>query len=74
MSKIKKLSETRKPRLANRRVRDELVKNSMFLWELAKMIDVSEATITRMMREELPVDRQDELIDLIRKGAKRDDN
>lgn len=74
MSKIKKLSETRKPRLANRRVRDELVKNSMFLWELAKLIDVSEATITRMMREELPVDRQDELIDLIRKGAKRDDN
>lgn len=74
MSKIKKLSETRKPRLANRRVRDELVKNSMFLWELAKMIDVSEATITRMMREELPVDRQDELIDLIRKGAKCDDN
>ena len=60
--------------MRNKRVRDELVKNQMFLWELAKLIGVSEATITRMMREELPDARQDELIELIRKGAKRDDN
>ena len=74
MSRIKKLSEVRKPSLANRRVRDELVRCQMYLWELAKMIRVSEATMTRMMREELPDARQDELIDLIRKGAKHDDN
>ena len=58
----------------NKRIREELVRNQMFLWELAKMIGVSESTMTRMMREELPDARQDELIDLIRKGAKRDDN
>lgn len=74
MSRIKKMSEVRKPSLANRRVRDELVRCQMYLWELAKMIGVSEATMTRMMREELPDARQDELIDLIRKGAKCDDN
>ena len=62
----KKLSEVS---MTNKRVRDELIRNGMFLWKLAKLMDVSEASVTRMMREELPADRQDELIDLIRKGA-----
>lgn len=67
MSKrIKKLSEVS---MTNKRVRDELIRNGMFLWKLAKLMGVSEASVTRMMREELPEDRQDELIDLIRKGA-----
>ena len=71
MSRIKKMSEVKRPRLANRRVRDELVRCQVYLWELAKMIGVSEATMTRMMREELPDARQDELIDLIRKGGEQ---
>lgn len=58
----------------NKRLRKELIKNRMFLWELAKLMGVSESTITRMMRDELPEARQDELIDLIRKGANSDDN
>ena len=67
MSKrIKKLSDVN---VTNKRVRDELIRNGMFLWKLAKLMNVSEASVTRMMREELPKDRQDELIDLIRKGA-----
>lgn len=70
-NRIKKLSEVT---VTNKRVRDELLRNGMFLWKLAKLLNVSEASVTRMMREELPADRQDELIDLIRKGAKHSDN
>lgn len=68
--RIKKMSEVK---VTNKRVRDELIRNGLFLWQLAKRMGVSEASVTRMMREELPDARQDELIDLIRKGAKRDD-
>lgn len=74
MSRIKKLSEVRKPCLANRRVRDELMRCDMYLWELANLLNVSESTMTRMMRKELPAEYQDELIDLIRKGARRGGN
>lgn len=70
-NKIRKMSEVS---MTNKRVRDELIRNGMFLWKLAKLMGVSEASVTRMMREELPAERQDELIDLIRKGAKRNDN
>lgn len=74
MARIKRLSEVRKPTLANKRVRDELMRCDMYLWELASLLNVSEATVTRMMRKELPAEYQDELIDLIRKGACRGGN
>ncbi len=55
---------------ANQRVREELAKQNMYLWELAVLLGVSEPTITRMMRKELPEQRQNELVELIKKGGK----
>lgn len=57
----------------NQLVRDELAKHGLFLWQLGKIINVSESTITRMMREELPEDEQRKLVELIRKESEKHD-
>lgn len=50
----------------NKRIREELAKHGLFLYQLGKLLNVSEASVTRMMREELPKEEQDRIIELIR--------
>lgn len=49
-------------------IRNALAKKNMTQWELAVLLGVSEPTITRWMRQELPEERQREIIALIEKG------
>jgi len=56
----------------NTRVRNALKEQNMYLWELAQLLGVSEATITRKMRTELPEDEQNNLIEFIKKEGKND--
>ena len=55
---------------ANMSIRNALAERKMPLWQLAVLAGVSEPTIVRWMRTELPEERQKELIALIEKGEK----
>lgn len=56
----------------NQRVREELKKRNMYLWELGVLLGISESTITRLMRTELPDDEQDKLITTIRESVTKE--
>lgn len=52
--------------MANERIRKELKSNGMFLWQVAKVLGVSESTLIRWMREELPENKQKEILNIIK--------
>ena len=52
---------------ANIRVREALKEAGLRQWELAKLMGMGETTIVRYLREELPKEEQDKIINLIRK-------
>ena len=57
--------------MANERIRKELKKDGVYLWEVAQALNVSEATITRKMRSELSAQDKrafEDAIRTIRKG------
>ena len=56
----------------NQKIRMALVKNGLCLWNLEDILGVSSMTITRMMRHELPKEKQLEIISLIEKEVKND--
>ena len=50
---------------ANQEIREYATKRGVYLWEIAVELDISEPTMTRMMRMELPEDVQQEMKRLI---------
>ena len=56
----------------NLRIRTALTENKVYQWQLAKRLGISEPTLTRMLREELPDDEQDRLVSIIRGGDSND--
>lgn len=57
--------------MTNERIRKELKKDGVYLWEVAKALNVSESTITRKMRSELSTEDKrafEDAIRTIRKG------
>ena len=59
---MNKLQETEKP---NKEIRELLEKKGIKQYALAKMIGISEFTLSRKMREELPEDQKKIIIDLV---------
>lgn len=51
--------------VTNKLIRDALYQQDMRLWQLGNLIGKSEATITRMMRTELPMEQQKQIVALI---------
>ena len=51
--------------MSNEKVRKALRVHDVKQWELAKMLGIAEATLSRKLRDELPDDEQDELIRMI---------
>ena len=51
--------------MANKKIRMKLLEYDLKQWQLAKLMGVSETTIYRMLREELPAERQKEILSLI---------
>lgn len=49
----------------NERIRQAVKDEGMHLWQLSDVLGVSEATITRWLRHEMPVERQEEIIGAI---------
>lgn len=54
-------------------IRNSLKKHGLYAYSLADLLGVSEATITRMMRHELPKDEQKRIIGLIEKEANKNE-
>ena len=59
--------------MKNLKIRNALSKKGLFLYQLGKIMGVSEATITRMMREELPESEQNRIVKLIEEGGQNRD-
>lgn len=54
----------------NIRIRKVLKEAGMKQWQLAELLAISEYTLSRWLRKELPQDEQDRIINIIRKEMK----
>ena len=56
---------------ANCEIRNECRKHNIRLWEAAEALGISEATMTRKLRRELPSEQRDHILRMIGKIAER---
>ena len=54
---------------ANNKIRKALGESRMRHWELADLLGISENTLTRRLRKELPEEEQQRIISIIKKGV-----
>ena len=52
-------------RRANQEIREYAAKNGIYLWEIALALGISEPTLTRKLRTELPDRDREEIIRII---------
>ena len=57
--------------MKNKRIREELKNAGMKQWQLAELLEISEQTICRKFRKELPEDEQQRIIELIQSSTYR---
>ena len=55
--------------MKNIKIRVKLMEHNKRLWWLARILGISESTITRRLREEMPEDEQERIIQLIEEKA-----
>jgi len=55
-------------------IRDAQERNHRYGYEVARLLNVSESTFIRMMREELPEEEQKRIADLINAVGEQDDS
>lgn len=55
----------------NKRIRIAMAESGIKQWELARLLGMSESVLSRRLRDELPEDEQDRIVELI-KGANRE--
>ena len=58
----------------NTLIREALFRTGMKKWQLAKAMGISEPTLYRMLREELPEEKQREIVSLINQGMEMRNN
>lgn len=56
--------------MANKKIREAIKNNGMYLWQLSDILNVSEATVTRWLRHEIPDEKQMEIIEKINQYQK----
>lgn len=56
--------------MCNVEIREALQKAHLKQWELADLLRVSEYTLCKWLRRELPEERKAEILELIRKNAR----
>ena len=56
---------------ANRQIRTALEESRMRHWELADLLGISENTLIRRLRKELPEEEQKRIISIIKEGSDR---
>ena len=55
----------------NEKIRTELKKRGLRYWELARIMGISDATLCRRLRDEIPEDEQEKIVKLIRQRARK---
>lgn len=56
--------------MCNVEIREALEKAHLKQWQLADLLEISEATMYRKLRREFPEERKAEILELIRKNAR----
>ena len=56
--------------MRNARIKIAMTENDFKQWELAKLLGIHEGSLSRRLREELPAEEQDRIVDLIRQHTK----
>ena len=59
--------------MKNKRIRLKLVEHGLTQYKLAKLLGVSEMTVYRKLRDELPKEEQDRICKLIEKADRETD-
>ena len=59
--------------MKNRKVRESLFVNQLPQWRLAKALGIAESSLTRKLRDELPLEEQDELVRIIEEEVEKND-
>ena len=57
----------------NLEIRQKAKEKGVLLWEVADTLNISEATMTRKLRKELPPEEKSQLLNIIEKLAKEKD-
>ena len=56
--------------MSNQKIRSEAKKNGVRLWQICEILEISEATMTRKLRHELPAEEKEKILSIIEKLAK----
>lgn len=56
-------------RTTNQKITQALKDTRTYQWELAEMLDISETTLCKKLRKELPEDEQDIIVAMIKNEA-----
>lgn len=60
--------------MKNMKIRDSLLKHRMYQYELAKILNVSEFTLIRRLRNELPEMEQNRIVKIIEEHCRGEQN
>lgn len=55
----------------NAKIRNELSRTRLKYWELARIMGIHEGSLSRKLRDELPEEEQNRIVDLIRQHVKQ---
>lgn len=55
----------------NAKIRNELARTRLKYWELARIMGIHEGSLSRKLRDELPEEEQNRIVDLIRQHVKQ---
>ena len=51
----------------NKKIRIAMIEHDLKQWELAELLGYSDTHISRLLRHELPAEKQDQIVNLIRR-------
>lgn len=57
--------------MTNKRIRIKMAEAGLKQWELARLLGVSEPALSKKLRDELPGEEQDRIIEVIENGGDR---
>lgn len=60
--------------MKNLEIRQKAKEKGVLLWEVADTLKISEATMTRKLRKELPPEEKSQIFEIIEKVAKEKDH
>ena len=56
--------------MKNARIKIAMTENDLHQWEVAQIMGIHEGSLSRLLRNELPAEEQDRIVDLIRQHTK----